>query len=164
MKLLRSLIGLAVSMGLCFGAGFLGSVFTTPSIPTWYAGLAKPSWTPPAWIFGPAWSVLYGMMALALWLIWRRGGVAMAKVPIVLFMVQLVLNVLWSLLFFGLRMPGVAFAEIVLLWLAILATMITFWRLNSTAGLLLFPYLIWTAFAGALNFALWHMNAGSMGN
>ena len=163
MRLLRSLIGLAVSLGLCFGAGFLGSVFTTPSIPTWYAGLAKPSWTPPAWIFSPAWSILYGMMALALWLIWRRGGGATATVPIVLFMVQLVLNVLWSILFFGFRMPGVAFAEIVFLWLAILATMITFWRLHSWAGLLLLPYLIWTAFAGVLNFALWRMNAGSMG-
>lgn len=161
MSFLRSLMGLAVSMGLCFGAGFVGSLFTTPSIPTWYAGLAKPSWTPPAWIFGPVWSVLYGMMALALWLIWRRSGFATAAVPIALFMVQLVLNVLWSLLFFGLRMPGVAFAEIVLLWLAILATLITFWRLNASAGYLLLPYLVWTAFAGALNFALWRMNAGS---
>jgi tryptophan-rich sensory protein len=154
-------MGLAVSMGVCFGAGFVGSLFTTPSIPTWYAGLAKPSWTPPAWIFGPVWSVLYGMMAVALWLIWRRSGFATAGGPIALFMVQLVLNVLWSLLFFGLRMPGVAFAEIVLLWLAILATLITFWRLNTTAGYLLLPYLVWTAFAGALNFALWRMNAGS---
>lgn len=164
MSFLRSLIGLAVSMGVCFGAGFVGSLFTTPSIPTWYAGLVKPSWTPPAWIFGPVWSALYGMMALALWLIWRRSGVATAAVPIALFMVQLVLNVLWSLLFFGLRMPGVAFVEIVLLWLAILATLITFWRLNTAAGYLLLPYLVWTAFAGTLNFALWRMNAGSVGN
>jgi tryptophan-rich sensory protein len=164
MSFLRSLVGLAVSMGVCFGAGFVGSLFTTPSIPIWYAGLVKPSWTPPAWIFGPVWSVLYGMMALALWLIWRRSGFATAAVPIALFMVQLVLNVLWSLLFFGLRMPGVAFAEIVLLWLAILATLITFWRLNTSAGYLLLPYLVWTAFAGALNFALWRMNAASVGN
>lgn len=164
MSFLRSLVGLAVSMGVCFGAGFVGSLFTTPSIPTWYAGLVKPSWTPPAWIFGPVWSVLYGMMALALWLIWRRRGFATAAVPIALFLVQLILNVLWSLLFFGLRMPGIAFAEIVLLWLAILATLITFWRLNTSAGYLLLPYLVWTAFAGALNFALWRMNAASVGN
>jgi len=154
----RSLIGLGAWIGICFGAVFLGSIFTTPSIPTWYASLAKPSWTPPDWLFGPIWSALYLMMALAAWLVWRRGGLAAAALPITLFMVQLVLNVTWSILFFGLRMPGVAFGEIVVLWLAILATLIAFWRSTTVAGYLLLPYLIWVAFAAVLNFELWQLN------
>ena len=154
----RSLIGLGAWIGICFGAVFLGSIFTTPSIPTWYASLAKPSWTPPDWLFGPIWSALYLMMALAAWLVWRRGGLAAAALPITLFMVQLVLNVTWSILFFGLRMPGVAFGEIVVLWFAILATLIAFWRATPLAGYLLLPYLIWVAFAAVLNFELWQLN------
>ena len=158
MPLGRSLIGLAVWVGLCFGAAFLGSIFTTPSIPAWYAGLIKPSWAPPDWLFGPVWSALYLMMALAAWLLWRRGGLAVARLPITLFLVQLGLNVAWSFLFFGLRQPGLAFAEIVLLWCAILTTLIVFWRRTAAAGWLLLPYLLWVTFAVVLNFALWRMN------
>ena len=158
MNLTRSFIGLGVWIGICFGAAFIGSIFTNSSIPTWYADLAKPSWTPPDWVFGPVWSVLYLMMALAAWLVWRRGGLAAAALPITLFMVQLVLNVTWSILFFGLRMPGVAFGEIVTLWSAILATMIAFWRATPIAGYLLLPYLLWVTFAAGLNFAIWRLN------
>ncbi len=158
MSLMRALIGLGVWIGICFGAAFLGSIFTTPSIPTWYASLAKPSWTPPDWVFGPVWSALYLMMALGAWLVWRRGSLAAASIPIALFMVQLGLNVAWSILFFGLRMPGLAFGEIVVLWFAILATLIAFWRSTPMAGYLLLPYLIWVAFAAVLNFELWQLN------
>jgi len=159
MSLTRSLIGLGVWIGVCFGAALIGSIFTNPSIPSWYADLAKPSWTPPNWVFGPVWSALYLMMALAAWLVWRRGGLTAASIPIALFMVQLGLNVTWSILFFGLHMPGVAFGEIVALLFAILATTIVFWRSTPIAGYLLLPYLIWVAFATGLNFALWRMNA-----
>jgi benzodiazapine receptor len=159
MNLTRSLIGLGVWIGICFGAAFVGSIFTTPSVPSWYAGLIKPSWTPPSWIFGPVWSALYLMMALAAWLVWRRSGLAAASIPITLFMVQLGLNVMWSILFFGLKMPGVAFGEIIILWFAILATAIAFWRSTPVAGYLLLPYLIWVTFATVLNLAIWRMNA-----
>ena len=158
MTLTRSLIGFGAWVGICFGAAFLGSIFTTPSVPTWYAGLVKPPWTPPSWIFGPVWSALYLMMALAAWVVWRRNGLTAASIPIALFMVQLGLNVAWSILFFGLQMPGVAFGEIVALWFAILATTIAFWRSTPLAGYLLLPYLIWVAFAAVLNFELWRLN------
>ena len=158
MSLTRSLIGLGAWIGICFGAAFIGSIFTNPSLPTWYASLAKPSWNPPDWIFGPVWSALYLMMALGAWLVWRRGGLALASIPISLFIVQLGLNVAWSILFFGLHMPGLAFGEIVVLWFAILATLIAFWRSTPMAGYLLLPYLVWVAFAAVLNFELWQLN------
>lgn len=158
MSLTRSLIGLGVWVGICCGAGFIGSIFTNPSIPTWYASLAKPSWTPPSWIFGPIWSALYVMMALAAWFVWRRGGLAAAFIPMALFMVQLGLNVTWPILFFGLHMPAVAFGGIVILWFAILATTIGFWQSTPIAGYLLLPYLVWVTFAAGLNFALWRLN------
>jgi tryptophan-rich sensory protein len=158
MSLSRSIIGLAIWIVLCFGIAFLGSIFTTPSIPTWYAELIKPLWTPPDWVFGPVWTALYLMMAIAAWLVWRRGGLAAASIPIALFMVQLGLNIAWSILFFGLHMPGLAFGEIVVLWFAILATLIVFWRSTPMAGYLLLPYLIWVAFAAVLNFELWQLN------
>ncbi len=159
MSLTRSLIGLGIWIGICFGAAFIGSVFTNPSVPTWYASLAKPSWTPPDFVFGLVWSALFLMMALPAWLVWRQGGLTAASIPIALFTLQLGLNVAWSILFFGLHMPGLAFGEIVVLWFAILATTIAFWRSTSIAGYLLLPYLIWVAFATGLNFALWRMNA-----
>lgn len=164
MGVLRSVMGLGIWMGVCFGAAFLGSAITTPVVSTWYAGLVKPSWTPPNWVFGPVWSALYLMMAVAVWLVWRRGGFATAAIPLTLFLVQLALNAAWSILFFGLRMPGLAFAEIVLLWFAILVTLVMFWRLNPIAGFLLVPYILWTTFAGALNLALWQLNAGGTGS
>ena len=159
MSLARSLIGLALWIGACFGVAFIGSIFTNPSVPSWYAALAKPSWTLPDWIFSPVWSTLYLMMALAAWLVWRQGGIASAALPMTLFLVQLGLNLTWSILFFGLRMPGPAFGEIVILWCAILTTMIAFWRSTPLAGYLLLPYLIWVTFAAVLNFSIWRMNA-----
>jgi benzodiazapine receptor len=143
---------------VCFLAAGLGSLFTMASVGGWYATLAKPPWSPPDWIFGPVWTVLYATMAVAGWLVWRRGG--LASVPALRwFAVQLVLNVGWSVVFFGLRMPGLAVIEIVVLWLAIVATLMTSWRVSRPASILLVPYLLWVSFAAALNFAIWRLNA-----
>jgi translocator protein len=152
----------ALALGLfylaCFLAAGLGSLFTMVSLGSWYAGLAKPPWNPPAWVFGPVWTVLYAMMAVAGWLVWRKGGPA-GRRALRWFAVQLVLNVGWSAVFFGLQMPGLAFVEIVLLCVAIAATLKTFWRVSRPAGILLVPYLLWVSFAVVLNFAIWRLNA-----
>jgi benzodiazapine receptor len=154
---LHQRIGLAVFVLICFAAG-LGGLVTSPQIPGWYADLAKPAWTPPDWIFGPVWTLLYLMMAIAAWLVWRQDGFAGVKLPLALFAIQLVLNSLWSVLFFGLQSPGAAAVEIVLLWVAILATLIAFWRRSKLAGGMLMPYLAWVGFAAVLNFAIWRLN------
>ncbi|MCU0784896.1 MAG: tryptophan-rich sensory protein [Verrucomicrobia bacterium] len=125
----------------------------------WYATLKKPSWNPPGWIFGPVWTALYTMMAVAAWLVWKRGGFVAQRRPLLIFLAQLALNALWTPLFFGLHRPGLAFAEIVLLWLAIAATIPTFWRVSSLAAWLLVPYLAWVSFAAVLNFTLWRLKA-----
>jgi tryptophan-rich sensory protein len=153
-------IGLVVAIVICFAAAGLGGLVTTPQIPNWYADLAKPNWTPPGWIFGPVWSCLYLMMAVAAWLVWRQHGFAGAKLPLTLFAIQLALNSLWSVLFFGLQNPGAAAVEIILLWVAILATLIAFWKRSRWAGGLLLPYLAWVSFAAVLNVAIWRMNVG----
>jgi tryptophan-rich sensory protein len=153
-------MGLAVTILICFAAAGLGGLVTTPKIPNWYADLAKPAWTPPDWVFGPVWTLLYLMMAVAAWLVWRPKGFAGAKLPLALFGIQLALNSLWSVLFFGLQRPGLAAIEIVILWAAILATTVEFWSRSSWAGALMTPYLIWVTFAALLNFAIWQMNVG----
>jgi len=140
---------------LCFAAAAFGGLFMPGE---WYASLKKPTWNPPGWVFGPVWTALYTMMALAAWLVWKRGGFAAQRRPLALFLVQLGLNAAWTPLFFGLHRPGLAFAEIVLLWLAIAATLATFWRVSRAAAWLLAPYLAWVSFAAALNLALWQLN------
>jgi tryptophan-rich sensory protein len=148
------------SILICQAAGFLGSLATTPSIATWYKTVAKPSFSPPNAVFGPVWITLYLMMSISLFLVWRQWGAAKGVRPaLIIFFVQLALNTLWSVLFFGLHQPGWAFLEIVVLWLFILLTLIVFWRLSRAAGLLLLPYLLWVSFASALNFAIWRLNA-----
>ena len=148
---------LLVCIVVCLGAAGIGSLLTTPSLRPWYEGLSKPRWNPPNWLFGPVWTILYLAMAIAAWLVWRKAGLTAA--PMQLFLTQLVLNVAWSALFFRLRSPGLAFAEIVVLWFAILATTIEFWRAVPAAGWLLLPYLIWVGYATALNFSIWRLNA-----
>jgi len=151
-------IGLVVFLAICFAAAGIGGAVTTPKIFGWYATLTKPSWNPPNWIFGPVWSALYLSMAVAAWLVWRQDGVLGARLQLALFGVQLLLNVLWSCLFFGLQNPGLAFVEVLLMWAAIAATMATFWLRSTVAGLLFMPYLAWVSFASVLNFMIWRLN------
>jgi translocator protein len=150
-----NILGLLVWLLICFAAAWIGSRFAPGE---WYASLARPAWNPPNAVFAPVWSVLYAMMGVSAWLVWRERGVAEAAVPLALFLAQLGLNALWSYLFFGLHRPDWAMIEIVLLWLAILITLIAFWRIRPMAGALLIPYLCWVAFAAALNFELWRLN------
>jgi benzodiazapine receptor len=148
---------LVISITVCLGAAWIGSLFTRPALQVWYAGLAKPRWTPPNWIFGPVWTVLFLAMAIAAWLVWQKNGLTAR--PMQLFLLQLFLNVTWSGLFFRLHSPGAAFAEIVLLWFAILATTVEFWRTMPAAGWLLLPYLTWVGYAAALNYSIWRLNS-----
>ena len=151
----RSALALAGWLVLSFSAAVIGGFFMPGA---WYATLKKPSWNPPNWIFGPVWTGLYTTMAIAAWLVWKRGGFAGQRVALSLFLAQLLFNALWSPLFFGLRHPALAFADIVLLWLALLGTVAAFWSARPIAGALLLPYLAWVTFASALNFALWRLN------
>jgi translocator protein len=152
-------VGLIVLLLLCFAVAGVSGLATTPNIPNWYAHLAKPSWTPPDWVFGPVWSMLYFTMAVAAWLVWRQAGLAGAAITMALFGIQLLLNALWSWLFFGLHSPGAAAVDIVVLWMAIAATTVAFWRRSALAGILFVPYLVWVSFATALNLALWRLNS-----
>ena len=153
----HSSLGFIVLLIICFTAAGVGSLATSPKIEHWYASFAKPSWTPPDWIFGPVWSILYLSMAVAAWLVWRQCG--SVSIPLATFAIQLILNAAWSWLFFGLQNPGIAFIEILFLWTVIAATIMMFWQKSVLAGLLLVPYLCWVAFACFLNFAIWRMNA-----
>ncbi len=150
------MLALAGWLALCFSAA--GSAVLV-SIDGWYAALSKPSWNPPAWVFGPAWTLLYGMMAVAAWLVWREGGWKVQGRSLGLFLLQWVLNALWTPIFFGMHRPGPAFAEIVMLWLVLAATLWSFWRVKKAAGVLLMPYLAWVSFAAVLNFTIWRLNS-----
>lgn len=151
-------IGLAVFIVVCLGAGGLGAIATTSEIEGWYQTIAKPSWNPPDRVFGPVWTTLFILMGIAAWLVWKPEGFKAAAIPLLLFVVQLLLNTGWSWIFFGLHQPGWAFVEIVMLWLAIAATTVTFFRRSKTAGWLLMPYVAWVSFAGVLNYAIWRLN------
>ena len=151
-----NVLPLAGWLVLCFAAASLGALFMPGE---WYAALRKPPWNPPAWIFGPVWSALYMMMAIAAWLVWKQGGFTTQRGPLSLFFLQLVLNAAWTPLFFGLHWPGVAFGEITCLWLAIAATLAAFRRVSRLASWLLAPYLAWVSFAALLNFTLWRLNS-----
>ncbi len=154
----RQILGLAVAVIVCYGAALLGNLATMPQLPTWYANIEKPTWTPPDWLFGPVWSLLYAMMAVAVWLIWRKAGWRAGKKPLIWFGCQLALNSFWSILFFGIHSPGWAFVDILFLWLAILMSIRTFWPLSRLAAALLIPYFLWVSFASVLNATIWQMN------
>jgi benzodiazapine receptor len=155
----RDIIKLVVSIVACQGAGAIGSIFTTPAIPTWYATLKKPFFTPPSWLFAPAWITLYLLMGIAAFLIWRKGlGQKGVRAALVVFLVQLVLNALWSVVFFGLQSPLWGVVVILALWVAILLTIIRFFKLSTAAGALLVPYILWVSFASVLNVAIWVLN------
>jgi len=151
----RHWLALASWLLLCLGVAASGALFMDDG---WYQSLEKPPWNPPGWIFGPVWTALYTMMAVAAWLVWRRGGFAAQRRPLALFLAQLALNAAWTPLFFGLHRPGVAFVDIVLLWLAIGATLLAFRAVSRGAAWLLAPYLAWVSFAAVLNFTLWRLN------
>jgi tryptophan-rich sensory protein len=152
----RPVLVLTGWLALCFAASAT-AVFVSTS--GWYAQLVKPAWNPPAWIFGPVWTVLYAMMAVAAWLVWRHGGWKANGRALGLFLLQWLLNALWTPLFFGLHRPGLAFADIAALWVTLAVTVVCFWRVRRVAGVLLLPYLAWVTFAAALNFAVWQLNA-----
>lgn len=151
-------LALALALAACFAAAGVGSLFTAPAIPVWYVSLRKPAWSPPDWLFGPVWTLLYISMAVAAWLVWRGHGFRGARLALALFVAQLVLNALWSVVFFGWKRPGLAFVEIMLLWAAILATTVAFWQLSRPAGWLMIPYLWWVTFAAFLNHSIWRNN------
>jgi len=153
---LAQLLGLIAWLALCFGSAALGAIASVHA-GTFYAQLTQPSWAPPAWLFGPVWSLLYTMMAFAAWRVWCVAGLA-ARRGLILFVVQLAVNTLWSWLFFRFHLGSIAFVEVILLWSLILATIVQFWRVQRFAAALLIPYLIWVTFAATLNFAMWQLN------
>lgn len=144
---------LIISLLLPQLAGLVGSLFTFSAIPTWYATLNKPSFSPPNWIFGPVWTTLYILMGISLYLVWSKG-----KRGVALFKFQLVINALWSILFFGLRSPILGLITIIILWTMILALIKIFWKIDKTASVLLWPYLAWVSFASVLNLAILLLN------
>ena len=153
------IVSLVVAVVIPLVVGGLGGIATASSIPTWYQGLNKPGWNPPGWVFAPVWTLLYILMGVAAWLVWRQGwDNPQVQVALAIFGVQLLLNLFWSLIFFGLHSPGWAVLEIVVLWGFILATTVQFYRLESAAGLLLIPYQLWVTFAAVLNATVWQLN------
>lgn len=155
----NSWIQFVIAIGIAEGIGILGSVFTASAIPTWYATLIRPSFAPPSWVFGPVWTILFAMMGVSACIIWRqRKQRKDVRRALDLFGIQFALNVLWSVLFFGMQNPGAALVEIVVLWFAILFTIVTFAKISRLAAWLLVPYLLWVSFATVLNYAFWMLN------
>jgi len=162
---LNNFFKLVIAIAVSELAGVIGSVFTISAIPTWYAGLVKPALNPPGWIFGPAWITLYALMGIAAFLIWSSYAKAsegqakrQIKIALGVFGIQLFLNAIWSIIFFGLRNPFWAFIEIIALWLTILATTFAFYKISRPAAYLLLPYIIWVSFAAYLNYSIWMLN------
>lgn len=156
---MSGIVGLVMCIVICLMAGVIGSVFTTSGVRDWYSTIQKPSFNPPSWVFGPVWTTLYILMGIALWLVVRSGAPSTLTRPaITVFAAQLILNAAWSVVFFGLHSPGWAFAVIIGLWALILASIILFRRISTTAGALLLPYIAWVSFAGVLNGAIWRLN------
>lgn len=151
---------LAGCIVMCQAAGAIGSVFTVTSLDSWYANLVKPSFNPPGWVFGPVWTLLYTLMGIAAWLVWKRGSLSGPPVrgALTLFLLQLALNALWSVLFFGLKSPLLALVDIAALLAAIVATIAVFRPISPAAAWLMTPYLAWVAFAAILNAAIWRLN------
>lgn len=147
---------------LTFVAAAVGA-WASATAPSFYAELSQPEWAPPAWLFAPVWTTLYALMAIAAWIVWRTHGFAAARGALVLFVVQLAFNALWSWLFFTWRRGALAFVEVLILWLLVAATLIAFWRLSKLAGALLVPYLAWVGFAAVLTFAIWQRNPSLLG-
>ena len=140
-------------------AGIIGSIFTVSAIPNWYSTLVKPALNPPSWVFGPVWTTLYALMGIAAWLVWKSGWERKEiKVALGVFGIQLFLNAIWSIIFFGLQSPGWALVDIVVLWFAIVWTMFVFYKISKPAAYLLVPYILWVSFASYLNYSIWMLN------
>ena len=156
-SLTKQIVGLVAWLAVSFITAAIGGAASIQAGP-FYTQLVRPEWAPPSSIFGPVWTVLYVLMGIAAWLVWRAADFRKVQRPITLFLVQLALNALWSWLFFGWHQGAWAFADILLLWALIVATLIAFWRLSRLAGALLLPYLLWVSFASALNYSVWQLN------
>src|SRR5208283_4462505 len=150
--------GLIIWIAICFAAAGIGALMTTPALSDWYAKLHKPAWTPPNGVFGPVWTLLYASMGLAAWMVWLQRTSRNVTPALSIFAIQLILNVAWSGVFFGLHSPGAGLLAIVPLWCAIAATILSFRRVIAAAGWILVPYLAWVSFAMALNYEIWRLN------
>ena len=150
---MNKFLKLLLAIIICEGAGLIGSFFTVTSVKTWYTTLNKPFFNPPAWVFGPVWTTLYLMMGISLYLVWGK-----KRVNLKWFWIQLILNSIWSIIFFGLKNPTLAFLEIILLWGAIFLTISSFWKYNKTSAYLLVPYLLWVSLATILNLSIVLLN------
>ena len=156
---LPSFFKLIIAIVVCELAGGIGSLVTISAIPTWYAALAKPALNPPSWIFGPVWTTLYLLMGIAAFLVWKQGwGRRDVRKALAVFGLQLVLNAVWSIIFFGLHSPLWALVDLVAMWLAIVWTMTLFYRISKPAMWLLLPYVLWVSFAAYLNYSIWILN------
>jgi len=158
----KQIIGLIAWVSVCFIAAAIGSAASIQA-GSFYTQLAHPEWAPSPDVFGPVWTALYALMGVAAWLVWRVGGFRAARTALTLFLVQLAVNALWSWLFFSWHLGALAFANIILLWVLIVATLVAFWRIRPLAGALLIPYLLWVSFASALNFSMWQLNPQILG-
>ena len=158
----KQVLGFVAWLAISFIAAAIGGAASVRAGP-FYVQLVRPDWAPPPDVFGPVWTVLYALMGIAAWLVWRVGGFRAARTALTLFLVQLVVNALWSWLFFGWHLGGAAFADIVLLWVLVIATLVAFWRVRPVAGMLLIPYLLWVSFASALNYSVWQLNPQLLG-
>ncbi|MES2623563.1 MAG: TspO/MBR family protein [Patescibacteria group bacterium] len=159
MKNTPNWLKLVITIAVAEAAGLIGTVFTTPSIPTWYADLIKPRLSPPNWVFGPVWTTLFVLMGVAAFIIWKKGIERKdVKIGLGIWIGQLVLNTFWSIIFFGMHNAGGALIEICILWLAILATIISFGKMSKTAAWLLIPYIAWVSFAMYLTYSIWVLN------
>nr|MBN2278201.1 tryptophan-rich sensory protein [candidate division Zixibacteria bacterium] len=155
MRAVHQIIGLVGWIASCFAVAWFGSQFMPGE---WYAGLAKPDWTPPKSLFAPVWTILYTAMAIAAWLVWRKTGFSGAKTALILFLAQLIFNGVWSWLFFGRHLIGIALLDIIFLVILIILTAMYFWRISRPAGIIMLPYFTWVSFATILNFTLWRLN------
>lgn len=158
----NQIIGLVGWLVISFIAGGIGAAASVHAS-SFYAELVRPGWAPPSAVFGPVWTVLYALMGIAAWVVWRAKGFRAARTSLILFLVQLAVNALWSWLFFGWHLGVLAFADILLLWLFIVATLVLFWRVRLLAGVLLIPYLLWVSFASALCYSVWQLNPQLLG-
>ena len=179
---MKNIVKFILSIIICQGAGIAGSIFTMPAIDSWYATLKKPEFTPPGSFIGLVWIILFFLMGVSLYLVWSKNwaieipaggprlkawnrfseklfsGTWREENVVAIFILQLILNILWSVIFFGLKFPGLAFFELLMLWFAVLYTIVNFYRISKPAGYLLIPYILWVSFAGFLNFTIWMMN------